>query len=97
MLLTPEGSSGSSGGSGEIRASANDLNSRLMLSELSQMLKPTYMGNIYQVEHTLTFSAVADDTGTYSCMASNAVKPTGTENFKLFVQGKSRELNSLLK
>jgi len=96
MLLTTEESSGGSagsgdsggrGGSGEILVGADQLISRLMLSEPSQMLIPTTMGNIYQVEHSLTFSTITNDTDTYSCMASNEVKQTASQMFTLLVQG----------
>ena len=93
MLLTTEESSGSSAssggseGSGEILVGADQLISRLMLSELSQMLIPTIMGNIYQVKRSLTFSTIANDTDTYSCMASNEVKQTASQMFTLLVQG----------
>ena len=92
LLTTAESSggsrgSGSSGGSGEILVSADELISRLMLSEPSQMLMPTLMGNIYQVERSLTFTTIANDTDTYSCMASNKVKQTAAQIFTLLVQG----------
>ena len=51
----------------------------------------TATGIIYQVERTLTFNTTANDTGTYTCEASNinVVQPTATQNFTLFVQGES--------
>ena len=84
MLLRPHRDSE---GNGEIRVSAGD--SRLVSSELSQVLIPTAVGNIYQVGHTLTFNTTANDTDTYSCMASNTNEgqPTATQDFTLFVQG----------
>ena len=90
MLLTTEESSGGSGGSagsGEILVSADELISRLMLSEPSQMLIPTLMGTIYQVKRNLTFSTIANDTDTYFCMASDEVKQTASQRFTLLVQG----------
>ena len=81
------GESGSSGGSGEILVSTDELNSRWMLSEPSQMLIPTLMGNIYQVERSVTFTTIANDTDTYSCVASNKVKQTAAQIFTLLVQG----------
>ena len=64
-----------------------------MLSEPSQTMVPAPMGTgmIYQVERTLTFNTAASDTDTYTCEASNinVVQPTATQNFTLFVQGKS--------
>ena len=59
--------------------------------EPSQTLVPAPMstGMIYQVERILTFTTAANDTGTYTCEASNInmVQPTVTQNFTLFVQG----------
>ena len=69
------------------------LSSGVMLSEPSQTLVPAPTGTemIYQVERTLTFTTTANDTGTYTCEASNIneVRPTVTETFTLYVQGKS--------
>lgn len=93
MLLTTEESSGGSagsgdsGGSGEILVGADQLISRLMLSEPSQILIPTLTGNIYHVQRSLTFSTISNDTDTYSCMASNEVKQTVSQMFTLLVQG----------
>ena len=92
LLTTAEssGGSGRSGGSGEILVSTDEMNSRLMLSEPSQMLMPTLMGNIYQVEHSLTCTTIANDTDTYSCVASIIIKVKQTaaaQNFTLLVQG----------
>ena len=68
------------------------LSSDVMLSEPSQTLVPAPLGTgmIYQVERTLTFTTTANDTGTYACEASNInmVRPTVTQNFGLFVQGR---------
>ena len=68
------------------------LSSRVMLSEPSQMMISTVTGIIYQVKRILTFNTTTNDTGTYTCEASNinVVQPTATQNFTLFVQGKSR-------
>ena len=67
------------------------LSSGVTLSEPSQTMVPAPMGTgmIYQVERTLTFTTAANDTGTYTCEASNinVVQPTVTQNFTLFVQG----------
>ena len=90
MLLTPEGELGS----GQSLVSTGELNSRLMLGEPSQMMIPTPAGNIYQVERNLTFNTNGSDTDTYTCMASNinAVQPIATQNFTLFVQGRSQDM-----
>ena len=90
MLLTPEGELGS----GQSLVSTGELNSRLMLGEPSQMMIPTPAGNIYQVERNLTFDTNGSDTDTYTCMASNinAVQPIATQNFTLFVQGRSQDM-----
>ena len=86
MLLTPE-----EAGSGQILVST-DL--RLMLSEPSQMMVPTPSGNIYQVERTLTFNTNGSDTGLYACVASNVnqVQQNATQDFALYVLGKSRNV-----
>ena len=67
------------------------LSSGVTLSGPSQMMISTVTGMIYQVERTLTFNTTTNDTGTYVCEASNIneVQPTATQNFTLFVQGKS--------
>ena len=68
------------------------LSSGVMLSEPSQTLVSAPMGTgmIYQVERMLTFDTIANDTGTYTCEASNIneVRPTVAQNSTLFVQGK---------
>jgi len=91
MLLTPEGVLGN----GQSLVSIGELNSRLTLGEPSQMMLPTPAGRIYQVERTLTFSTNGSDTDTYTCMASNinAVQSVATQNFTLFVQGRSRDMS----
>jgi len=91
MLLTPEGMLGS----GQSLVSTGELNSRLTLGEPSQMMIPTPAGRIYRVEHTLTFSTNGSDTDTYTCIASNinAVQPNATQNFTLFVQGRSWDMS----
>ena len=67
------------------------LSSGVMLSEPSQTLVSATMGTgmIYQVERTLNFTTAANDTGTYTCEASNInlMQPTVAQNFELFVQG----------
>ena len=69
------------------------LSSGVVLSEPSQTMVSAPMGTgmIYQVERTLTFTTAANNTGTYTCEASNinVVQPTVTQNFTLFVQGES--------
>ena len=89
MLLTPEGELGN----GQSLVSTGELNSRLMLGEPSQMMIPTPAGNVYQVEHSVTFNTNGSDTDMYTCMASNinAVQPIATQNFTLFVQGRSQD------
>jgi len=91
MLLAPEGEIGS----GQSLISIGELNSQLMLSEQSQMMIPTLAGIIYQVERTLTISTNGSDTDTYTCIASNinAVQPIATQNFTLFVQGRSWDMS----
>jgi len=91
MLLTPEGMLGN----GQSLVSTGELNSRLTLGEPSQMMIPTPAGRIYRVERTLTFSTNGSDTDTYTCMASNinAVQPIATQNFTLFVQGRSWDIS----
>ena len=68
------------------------LSSHVTLSEPSQTMVSAPMGTgmIYQVKRTLTFTTTANDTGTYACKASNInmVRPTVTQNFGLFVQGR---------
>ena len=90
MLLTPEGVLGS----GQSVVSTGELNPHLTLGEPSQMMIPTPAGRIYRVEHILTFSTNGSDTDTYTCMASNikAVQPIATQNFTLFVQGRSWDM-----
>ena len=91
MLLTPEGMLGS----GESLVSTGELNSRLTLGEPSKVMIPTSAGRIYRVERTLTFSTNGSDTDTYTCIASNinAVQPNATQNFTLFVQGRSWDMS----
>ena len=103
MLLTPE-----EAGSGqnlvltpeETGSGQNLVNThlRLMLSEPSQMLVPTPSGNIYQVERTLTFNTNGSDTGLYACMASNVnqVQQNATQDFTLYVLGRSRNVQQEL-
>jgi len=75
------------------------LSSGLLLSEPSQTLVPALMGTgmIYQVERNLTFDTTASDTDTYTCEASNInmVRPTVTQNFTFFVQGKGQGHNKI--
>ena len=69
------------------------LSSGVMLSEPSQTMVSAPMGTgmIYQVERTLVFTTAANDTGTYTCEASNIneVQPTATQNYTIFVQSES--------
>jgi len=90
MLLTSEGMLGS----GQSLVSTGELNSRLTLGEPSQMMILTPAGRIYQVERTLTFSTNGSVTDTYTCMASNinALQSVATQNFTLFVQGRSWDM-----
>ena len=49
-------------------------------------------GNIYLVSRNLTLDNTMDaDSGTYTCVAfnGNAVDPTDTQNFELFVRGEA--------
>ena len=91
MLLTSEGVLGN----GQSLVNTGELNSRLTVGEPSQMMLPTPAGRIYQVERAMTFSTNGSDTDTYTCMASNinAVQPVATQNFTLFVQGRSWDMS----
>ena len=66
--------------------------SRISLSNPSDPeTVPTARGNISSVSCSLTISKTRDnDSGTYTCVASNgnAVTPSVTQNFNLFVNGK---------
>ena len=90
MLLIPEGELGS----GQSLVSTGELNSRLTLGEPSQMVIPTPAGSIFQVERTLTFNTSGSDSDVYTCMASNmnAAQRNATQNFSLFVQGRSWDM-----
>ena len=68
------------------------IDSRISLSDPSDPeTVPTAGGNISFVSRSLTISNTRDnDSGTYTCVASNgnAVTPSVTQNFNLFVNGK---------
>ena len=67
-------------------------NTRVTLSDPTMSeLYSTDGGNIYFVSRNLTLDSTVDaDSGTYNCVASNenAVTPSVTQNFELFVNGK---------
>ena len=90
MLLAPE-----EAGSGQNLVSTH---LRLMLSEPSQMLVTTPSGNIYQVERSLTFNTNGSDTGLYACVVSNVnqVQQNATQDFTLYVLGRSRNVQQEL-
>ena len=66
-------------------------NTRVTLSDPTMpVVFSTSGGNIYFVSRNLTLDNTMDaDSGTYTCVASNgnAVTPTDTQNFELFVRG----------
>ena len=67
-------------------------NTRITLSNptMPELYSPDG-GNIYFVSRNLTLANTMDaDSGTYTCVASNAnaVTPSLTRNFELFVNGK---------
>ena len=54
-------------------------------------------GNVYQVSRTLTLDSATDsDTGDYTCVADNgnAVQPSVSQEFELFVRGESELFTS---
>ena len=67
-------------------------NTRVTLSNPTMPeLYPTDSGNIFLVSRNLTLANTMDaDSGTYTCVASNgnAVTPSDTQDFELFVNGK---------
>ena len=67
-------------------------NSRVTLSDPTMPeLYSTDGGNIYFVSRNLTLDNTMDaDSGTYTCVASNgnAVTPSVTQDFEVFVNGK---------
>ena len=67
-------------------------NARVTLSNPTMPeLYPTDGGNIFLVSRNLTLANTMDaDSGTYTCVASNgnAVTPSDTQDFELFVNGK---------
>jgi len=69
-----------------------NLDPRISLSNPSDPeVFPTADGNIYFVSRNLTISNTRDsDSSTYTCVASNgnAVTPSVTQDFELFVNGK---------
>ena len=45
-------------------------------------------GDVWQVNASLTVIDIQQrDTGVYTCLAANGVRPNATQNFTLFVQG----------
>jgi len=72
-------------------------NTRVTLSDPTMPeLYSTVRGNIYFVNRNLTLNNTMDaDSGAYTCVASNgnAVTPSVTQDFELFVNGKLNVYN----
>ena len=72
-------------------------NTRVTLSNPTMPeLYPTDSGNIFLVSRNLTLANTMDaDSGTYTCVASNgnAVTPSDTQDFELFVNGNYKCIN----
>ena len=69
----------------------NSTDARVSLSEAGVSTVATDGGNIYQVSRTLTLDNATDsDSGNYTCQADNgnAVQPSVSQEFELFVRGK---------
>ena len=70
----------------------NSTDARVTLS-----MAATDGGNVYQVSRTLTLDSATDsDTGDYTCVADNgnAVQPSVSQEFELFVRGESELFTS---
>ena len=70
----------------------NSTDARVTLSEASVSTVATDGENIYQVNRTFTLdSAMDSDSGNYTCVADNgnAVQPSVSQEFELFVRGES--------
>ena len=72
----------------------NSTDARITLSIASVS---TDGGDVYQVNRTLTLDSATDsDTGNYTCVADNgnAVQPSVSQEFELFVSGESELFTS---
>ena len=69
----------------------NSTDARVTLSEASVSMFATDGGDVYQVSRALTLDSATDsDSGNYTCQADNgnAVQPSVSQEFELFVRGK---------
>ena len=72
----------------------NSTDARVTLNEASVSMVATDGGDVYQVNRMLTLdNAMDSDSGDYTCVADNgnAVQPSVSQEFELFVKGKRKE------